>query len=113
MRIQEAQLQNYAKYRQTIKKRGDAKNFNRFVEEVGELSKAIRDMDETAGKPLDAIDKAYIAMEREFADVFAWLITLAEVHEVSLESAYINKYGGRICFRCEQENCICPEGSAK
>jgi len=51
-----------------------------FVEEVGELASAL------AGD--DKLNK-----EEEFADVFAWLCTLANISDVDLEKA-CEKYTG-------------------
>ena len=58
--------------------RGTPGTFMWFVEEVGELSSAL------AGD--DHYDK-----EEEFADVLAWLCTLANINDVDLEAA-IQKY---------------------
>ena len=58
--------------------RGTPGTFLWFVEEVGELSSAL------AGD--DRHNK-----EEEFADVFAWLCTLANINDVDLETA-IRKY---------------------
>jgi len=58
--------------------RGTPGTFLWFVEEVGELASAL------AGD--DQHDK-----EEEFADVLAWLCTLANINDVDLEQA-IQKY---------------------
>jgi len=58
--------------------RGTPGTFLWFVEEVGELASAL------AGD--EHHDK-----EEEFADVFAWLCTLANINDVDLERA-IEKY---------------------
>ncbi len=58
--------------------RGTPGTFLWFVEEVGELASAL------AGD--ERHDK-----EEEFADVFAWLCTLANINDVDLERA-IEKY---------------------
>ena len=58
--------------------RGTAGTFMWFVEEVGELSSAL------AGR--DRHDKA-----DEFADVLAWLCTLANINDVDLAKA-VEKY---------------------
>jgi len=51
-----------------------------FIEEVGELATALATNDEKN-------------KEEEFADVFAWLCTLANINEVDLEKA-CEKYTG-------------------
>ena len=60
------------------KKRGVARNYLRFVEEVGELAESIF-YDNRENLPL------------ELADVFAWLASIASQCGVSLEDA-IGKY---------------------
>jgi NTP pyrophosphatase (non-canonical NTP hydrolase) len=50
-----------------------------FIEEVGELATALA-ADNQKNK------------EQEFADVFAWLCTLANISDVNLEKACDNKY---------------------
>jgi NTP pyrophosphatase (non-canonical NTP hydrolase) len=64
-----------------------------FVEEVGELVRAIR-----RGEPEN--------LEQEFADVYAWLVTLASLHGIDLEEIGINQYG-RGCPKCESTPCSC------
>ncbi len=61
--------------------RGWAKTFAYFIEEVGELAAALS----TEGK-----DPANL--REEFADVLAWLCTLANVAGVDLPAAVIEKY---------------------
>ncbi len=58
--------------------RGTPGTFMWFVEEVGELSSALAGDDE-------------YNKEEEFADVFAWLCTLANINDVDLEKA-VQKY---------------------
>ena len=64
-----------------------------FCEEVGELTRALRrgHQDELMG---------------EFADVFAWLSTLASMSGIDLTAAVEAKYG-RGCPRCESTPCTC------
>ncbi len=66
------------KYYKTDIARGTPATFLWFMEEVGELASAL------AGK--EGHDK-----EEEFADVFAWLCTLANINDVDLSKA-IEKY---------------------
>ncbi len=67
-----------------------------FMEEVGELSGALR-----AGNR--------DATVLEFADVLAWLATLANIAGVNLEQAIQAKYGSG-CPGCGQTTCICGTG---
>jgi len=65
-----------------------------FVEEVGELVRAIR-----RGERKN--------LEEEFADVYAWLATLASLHGVDLDAVGARKYA-RGCPRCRKTPCGCP-----
>ncbi|MDO8349468.1 MAG: MazG nucleotide pyrophosphohydrolase domain-containing protein [Planctomycetota bacterium] len=65
-----------------------------FVEEVGELVRAIR-------------RKERGNLEEEFGDVYAWLATLASLHGVDLEAIGRKKYGAG-CPRCAASPCACP-----
>lgn len=75
--------------------RGTAGTFMWLAEEVGELSRALR-----RGNRAE--------LEAEFADVFAWLATLASMHGVDLEAAARAKYGDG-CPRCRRAPCTCAE----
>ena len=66
-----------------------------FVEEVGELVRAVRRKDEKN-------------LEEEFGDVYAWLATLASLHGLDLEQVGRKKYGGG-CPRCRAVPCRCPQ----
>ena len=79
-------------------RRGFECTFMWFMEEVGELSAALR----------DRTDPENLALE--FADVLAWLATLANIAGVDLEEAVRRKYGGG-CPKCHASPCVC--GSAK
>lgn len=65
-----------------------------FVEEVGELVRAIR-----RGERKN--------LEEEFGDVYAWLATLASLHGLDLEAIGRAKYGAG-CPRCRVKPCACP-----
>ncbi len=78
--------------------RGTAGTFMWFSEEVGELSRALRRGDRAE-------------LEAEFADVLAWLSTLASLHGVDLAAAAGRKYGGG-CPRCHATPCACREPAA-
>ncbi|MCX5662758.1 MAG: nucleotide pyrophosphohydrolase [Planctomycetota bacterium] len=71
------------RYFATDSARGTPATFMWFVEEVGELATALN----TAG---DKRDPANI--EEEFADVLAWLCTLANINDVDLAAAVQRKY---------------------
>ncbi len=76
--------------------RGLEGTFMWFTEEVGELSRALRRG--IRGRPL----------EEEFADVLAWLSTLASIAGVDLEAAATAKYAAG-CPRCRAIPCRCTE----
>lgn len=73
--------------------RGVDGTFMWFMEEVGELAAALRDG--------SAENRA-----EEFADVIAWLTTMANVVGVDLTQAVARKYGGG-CPGCGHLVCIC------
>lgn len=75
--------------------RGTAGTYMWLAEEVGELSRALRRGDRAE-------------LEGEFADVFAWLSTLASMHGVDLQAVAAAKYAGG-CPRCEGAPCVCAE----
>jgi len=70
-----------------------------FCEEVGELTRALR-----RTKPGGAKQE----LEGEFADVLAWLATLASIAGVDLERAAAAKYAAG-CPRCHATPCSCHE----
>ncbi|MEM2104429.1 MAG: MazG nucleotide pyrophosphohydrolase domain-containing protein [Candidatus Bathyarchaeia archaeon] len=74
--------------------RGVEKTFQWLVEEVTELGEALKVSDGEA-------------LENEFADVIAWLASLANVMDVDLEAAALNKYGCK-CPKCGLAPCQCP-----
>lgn len=74
--------------------RGVSGTFMWFMEEIGELSTALRQGD-TAN------------LSEEFADVLAWLATIANVAGVDLSAAVAQKYGTG-CPGCGRMSCTCP-----
>src|SRR5947209_5638270 len=76
-------------------RRGVEGTFMWFLEEVGELSAALR------GGPREEL-------AAEFADVLAWLATLANIAGVDLDAAVEAKYG-KGCPRCVTTPCVCHE----
>ncbi len=71
------------RYEATDRARGWPKTFAYFIEEVGELATALA----TDGKDPDNL-------REEFADVLAWLCTLANITDVDLAKAIHQKYLG-------------------
>ena len=73
--------------------RGVDGTFMWFMEEVGELAAALREDDRQE-------------LAHEFADVMAWLVTLANITGVDLSAALTEKYG-RGCPGCGRMICDC------
>jgi len=78
MEVSEFQQVIARKYKKRDQERGVPRTFLWFIEEVGELATALAG-DDQANR------------EEEFADVFAWLCTLANITDVDLEKA-VSKY---------------------
>jgi NTP pyrophosphatase (non-canonical NTP hydrolase) len=93
MRIAEFQKRIEDIYYERDAKRGLAGTHMWFCEEVGELTRALR---------RDHKDE----LEGEFADVLAWLSTLASIAGIDLEAAARKKYGDG-CPRCKHTPCAC------
>ncbi len=75
--------------------RGVDGTFMWLIEEIGELATALRDG--------SAEERA-----EEFADVLAWLTTIANVVGVDLTEAVAKKYGSG-CPGCGRLVCTCPD----
>ncbi|WP_166826904.1 MazG nucleotide pyrophosphohydrolase domain-containing protein [Thalassoroseus pseudoceratinae] len=73
--------------------RGTAGTFMWLMEEIGELAAALRE-----GTPEE--------LAAEFADVLAWLATIANVADIDLTQAVHDKYGGG-CPGCQAMVCVC------
>lgn len=93
MRIQDFQRRIEQIYFARDSARGLAGTHMWFCEEVGELTRALR-----RGRKHE--------LEGEFADVLAWLATLASIAGVDLERAALAKYEGG-CPRCTHVPCAC------
>jgi NTP pyrophosphatase (non-canonical NTP hydrolase) len=74
-------------------KRGVQATFMWFVEEVGELARAIKHAEEDR-------------LKEEFADVLAWLVSLATLLGVDMEEAAMRYLNG--CPKCGSTPCVCP-----
>lgn len=74
MHLKEFQGWISGKYESRDRDRGTPSTFMWFVEEVGELATALAGTDQEN-------------KEEEFADVLAWLCTLANINNVDLEKA--------------------------
>lgn len=79
------------RYYPTDKARGTPGTFMWFIEEVGELATALQDANKTDSPP-EVLAAARENLNEEFADVIAWLCTLANINEVDLTEALRKKY---------------------
>lgn len=92
MDIRQFQNQMNVLYGERDRERGLARTFAWFTEECGELSRALfRGTDEER--------------MHEFADVLAWLASLADQAGVDLDAAAARYANG--CPRCGQSPCAC------
>jgi len=91
MEIREFQRMIDEIYRKRDEERGIEKTMLWVVEEVGELAEAVR-----KGTNIG----------EELADVFAWLVSLANICGVDLEEEVLKKYPG-YCLRCGKKPCEC------
>lgn len=72
----------FDRYEKADRARGTPATWMWFSEEVGELARALARKTDQAN------------LEEEFADVFAWLCTLANINDVDLAQAINRKYLG-------------------
>ena len=93
MQIREFQEMMKNLYFKRDNERGIEGTFNWLVDEVAEL-----------GEELKGSDKE--STEREFADVIAWLASLANIMGIDLEKAALNKYNHE-CPKCRRAPCEC------
>jgi NTP pyrophosphatase (non-canonical NTP hydrolase) len=81
------------RYGERDRTRGVERTFAWFVEEVGELSRAVR-------------KGSRAELEHEFSDCLAWLVSLANLTGVDLEQAMERYAQG--CPKCATSPCSCP-----
>ena len=93
MHIREFQEMMKRLYFHRDSERGVKGTYEWLVDEVVELKEALEEEDmEAAGK--------------EFADIIAWLASLANITGIDLETATVNKYSGK-CPKCQKSPCQC------
>jgi NTP pyrophosphatase (non-canonical NTP hydrolase) len=93
MEIREFQDMMKHLYYKRDNERGVEGTFNWLVDEVAELGEELKGNDREA-------------TEKEFADVIAWLASLANIMDVDLEKAALNKYPHK-CPKCQNSPCSC------
>ena len=94
MHINEFQNMMKRIYLHRDSERGTDGTLDWLVDEVEELKEALKENDTEA-------------IENEFADVLAWLASLANVTNINLEKAALSKYNSR-CPKCGLSPCECP-----
>ena len=100
MKISEFQELIEKIYFERDQSRGSDATFRWFVEEVGELARAL------SGRGGNDPESAALNLREEFADVLAWLSTLSSIHGVDLEAAARAKYATG-CPKCSTTPCSC------
>ncbi len=93
MNIQEFQEMMRRLYFQRDSERGIKGTYEWLVDEVRELGEALQEDDREA-------------TAKEFADVIAWLASLANITGINLEKAALKKYNNH-CPKCKQSPCQC------
>jgi NTP pyrophosphatase (non-canonical NTP hydrolase) len=93
MQINEFQEMMRRLYFHRDSERGVKGTYDWLVEEVEELREALEEGNKEA-------------TEKEFADVIAWLASLANVTGINLEKAALEKYNN-MCPKCHQSPCHC------
>jgi len=78
------------RYFETDKARGTPGTFMWLIEEVGELATTLHKVRGEGGSTSGGSTRE--DLEGEFADVLAWLCTLANINEVNLTRAIRRKY---------------------
>jgi len=94
MQISEFQQMMRHLYFKRDSERGVEGTYEWLVDEVAELGEELKN-----GTDMEAAEK-------EFADVIAWLASLANVTGIDLERAAVNKYNYK-CPKCQQSPCQC------
>ena len=84
MHLKEFQQLIRDRYHATDSARGVPGTFLWLTEEFGELASALAERERGDGDPE--------ALASEFADVLAWLATIANVCDIDLEAAIVAKY---------------------
>jgi NTP pyrophosphatase (non-canonical NTP hydrolase) len=93
MEIREFQDMMKHLYLKRDRERGVGGTFSWLMDEVAELGEELKGNDREA-------------TEKEFADVIAWLASLANIRGIDLEKAALNKYPHK-CPKCQSAPCAC------
>ena len=82
-------------YGHNDRRRGATATMLWLVEEIGELAEAVRRHDTEN-------------IKEELADCFAWVGALANLYNVDLETAFLEKYP-LACHTCGKNPCVCTD----
>jgi len=93
VQVQEFQAMMKRLYFHRDSKRGIEGTYDWLKDEVEELGDALKGKDKKA-------------LEKEFADVIAWLASLANITDIDLEKAALDKYANK-CPKCGRSPCHC------
>ena len=101
--------------------RGVAGTYMWLAEEMGELASDLRKIEklkfsgettstnsQSSPEELAELQALETNLREEFADVMAWLITIANIVEVDVSDAITQKYGSG-CPGCKNFVCDCPD----
>jgi NTP pyrophosphatase (non-canonical NTP hydrolase) len=94
MEVREFQRWMEERYGARDRARGLPATFCWFVEEVGEVSQALR-------------KGTRAEQEHEFADAFAWLVSAANLAGIDVQAA-LDKHYAAGCPKCGRIPCACP-----
>jgi NTP pyrophosphatase (non-canonical NTP hydrolase) len=87
------------------KERGINQTFLHLIEEIGELSEALRHyLAEKGNSDRNLINLSHVG--EEIADIVAWIFSLANILEIDLEKALFEKYPNK-CIKCGSKPCQC------
>jgi NTP pyrophosphatase (non-canonical NTP hydrolase) len=95
MSLKNAQQLMLRLYGERDRRRGVEDTFMWLVEEIGELSEAVRKRDVSN-------------IREEFADVLAWLLSLANILDIDISESFKEKYDS-VCPSCKKAPCICDK----
>lgn len=82
-------------------RRGIKSTFAWLVEEIGELAKII--------KKNEDISRYKKQASEELADIIAWSNSLANLLNIDIEEALLDKYPNK-CAKCNSNPCRCEKG---
>ena len=92
--LQEIQDMMKTLYFKRDQKRGQIGTYNWLKDELEELGEALNENNKEL-------------LKAEFADVIAWIASLANLKNIDLEKAFLSKYPNS-CPKCKSSPCSCP-----